>query len=473
MPNVFSFSESGNLLYENANPYLIDECYISNGHLFIGGSKRYYRVAQNAFYTDDPVNVGVYDVDLATGMLTADAAKSPYSLITYTDEGNLITDGYGSYYIDRGRVILDDSAFKQLNRSMNVKAQITYRDGYIQDLTATEIVSVKVVEGIGSGIPIGGAPAASFTLILDNSSNQWDTGGLMITQRFIEGAKVSIEIGSTGYDEVYDYAKVGTFYVDEIETQEQSLTAVLRGLDANGNIMTKPYYDAPENYPRTLGNLLAAVCSDIKVKTLTFSNSEALIQMMPEWVKNEGETISRRDIAGFVAACAGGVARIDRQGRFEIISVGGKAEYFIVPANYITLTKTSGVFGPFNCLFINEFGAPTDTKPIKFEVNSNVENTLNNSVSIENNPILAFGAEITNIVGDVIKDKLIDFYARGSGVYWQGDPALTCGEFIKIKDLSGNERIMLVTSQSIDFSLGLRMTTENKLETIAKKVYYD
>ena len=331
-------------------------------------------------------------------------------------------------------------------RDLDIKAKLTLPTGTIVNLTSAEIVSYTVnEEAAGSGYALGEAPAASYELIVDDTARSYS----VLT---LSGAKVEVQIGVLT-DDAYVYSPLGVWTVESANLSKQSATATIKGSDALAISFNANWSDLA--YPKTLGEIATAACSQagVTLKSSTFLNSTVSISRAPNWP--EGTTV--RAVIGYVAACAGGFARIDRTGKLEIVTYNqGVSVGTITADTYMKLETGDGSEFNFNCLAVRAIDADEFTRYAIAEKADSAQNTL----QIDGNPLLT-----TSAMCNTIKNALNGFSSAGLSVDWVGDPAVLLGDKLTIQDTDGTTEDIIINQQTLTFKGGLKVTSAAELAT--------
>lgn len=356
-------------------------------------------------------------------------------------------------------------AYSDDDRVLDIKGLITYPDTATQAITSTHISSFHVDEDAGGDVPVGAAPAASFELKLDNSSGQWEPGGSILGVHILDGAKVEIEIGLWN-GATYDYSNIGTYYVDDVQGQEHETLIRLKGSDAMVSLMSEYYADAPGDYPQTLGDLLTdiATTAGVTLESAVFTNSAVSIPSQPVW-RND---LTCREAAGYIAACAGGIALFNRDGKLEIITLETVSSWSIGTSVYKTFTRGDTFFGALNAINVYTYGAPDGTAPTRYATAPATPDTSLNSINIKGNPILAYGSTALASLGAGMLAALTGLYFRGATFKWHGDPTMVLGDLCTVTDLATTAVPVLVTKQKISFGPGFGMDSGCEVTTSTK-----
>jgi hypothetical protein len=356
-------------------------------------------------------------------------------------------------------------AYSDADRLLTVRGTLTYPDTETQALTSTHISSFIVNEDAGRDVPVGAAPASSFELKLDNSSGQWEPGGSILGAHVLDGAKVEIEIGLWN-GATYDYSDIGTYYVDDVQGQEHETLIRLKGSDAMVSLMSEYYADGAGDYPQTLGSLLTDVASvaGVTLESAVFTNSAVSIPAQPAWKNN----LTCREAVGYIAACAGGIARFNRAGKLEIAPLEKVSSRAVSTSVYKTIQKGDTSFGGLNAINVYAYGAPDGTSPVRYATTPATPDTSLNSINIKGNPILAHGSTALAALGAGMLSALTGLAFRGATFEWHGDPTVELGELCTVTDLSSTAIPILITKQTLRFASGFSMNSGCTVTTSTK-----
>lgn len=338
-------------------------------------------------------------------------------------------------------------------RTLDLRGVITLNSGTQISIAASDILAYSISESSGSeGLPLGSAEASSFSLTISNVGKSY-------LPSMFDNAEVHMEIGIDGGDGTFTYSDFGVWYVCEATAPEQSVSIDLNGYDALATLFEADYTDAKSAYPTTLGSLAATICAaaGIHLQSAAFRNADIAVSSMPEW----GDTVTLRTIIGFIAACAGGFARMTRGGKLEIVSYCDGSTYAIDSNFYTTLTRTNGSDFKFNSLQVkNPDSDDEETSYTRYAVNTSLTDNPTNTIRIEDNPLFTDG------VATSVKNLLNGISATSASLTWVGDPAVRIGDKLTATDTSGNTLSMLINFQMITFSGGLSSTSECNLPAL-------
>lgn len=342
-------------------------------------------------------------------------------------------------------------------RRLDIRATITLSTGTQITLQADDIYRYSVnSSACDSGLPVGGAISASFTLGVA-------AGALNYSAVELDSAEVRVQIGTRGDADKYTYFDAGCWYVTNTETPEQTGEYTLTGMDALGLYFDVTYTDGASAYPRTMGSLLELMCTmaGVQVTSAAWLNKSTAIASMPRWP----EETTTRDIVGYIAACAGGFARINNSGVLEIVSPGSGMVTANNPTIYTQFTPQGGANFAFNCLRVTFVAASEDetqSEPVRFAVNADVADNATTCIEITGNPLY------TEAIAASVKTALTGKTFEGGTVSWLGDPRAVVGLGMDVTALDSTTHHLLITSSQLDFNTGgLLMTSTSSMPTLA------
>ena len=338
--------------------------------------------------------------------------------------------------------------FNQPVRVIDIRGTIRLTTGTIIDLTPTNIVSYDIVENsASSGFALGEAQAATYTLVIDNVNHSY-------TAAMFNGANVQLELGIDPEDgSEMQYVPFGAWIIETSNLSRQSAMATLEGSDALATMFELEFADISK-YPQTVGSLFSAVCglAGVPVVSNVFLNSTVSIAAKPAWP--EGTTL--RGVIAYIAAVAGGFARMTRDGKLEIVSYADRTNAGSIYADtYKTIETGGGAYFDFNCLGVKYMEAEEYTRYTVADGTDNASNTL----QIDSNPLY------TASIATSVKNALSGFYADGVSIEWVGDPTLRLGDVVTAVDTDGTEYTIVVNSQTLRYDGGLGASTASELAT--------
>ena len=335
------------------------------------------------------------------------------------------------------------------NRTLDIKGVITLRDGTQKQITASDIISYRVSESIGGqALGLGTAESASFTLTLNNSDRTYSESDL-------DNAEVHMYIGLQTNGTIA-YSDLGVWYVQNTRASEQSTSVEITGNDALPILFNAEYVDSESVYPTTIGSLATAVCAaaGIPLKSNSFANAAVSVTAMPKW---KGK-VTLRDIVGYCAACAGGFARISRDGKLEICSYMDGAQHSLSPSSYMSYSARGGASFKFNAIEV-KFSSDDDEFS-RYAVNASIADNATNTIQIEGNPLM------TSTIVQSIVNEFKGLNAAPMELSWIGDPDVHCGDRVVLTDTRGNTHTSIINSQTLAFDGGFSMDSKCSLPNL-------
>lgn len=343
--------------------------------------------------------------------------------------------------------------YNQRVRTLSIRGVITLADTNATQiiLTADDVLSYTISESCGSeGLPLGSAESASYSLTINNVGKGY-------TPEQFDNAEVHMEIGLRGDDGKTVYSSFGVWYVCDVSAPEQSVSIDINGYDALSTLFEADYADSASAYPTTFGSLAATICAaaGISLKTANFTNADVEIASMPEWQ----EELTIRGVIGYIAACAGGFARVDRNGKLEIVSYGGGESHVINSDIYTALMRSNGARFVFNALEVKDADAEEETF-VRYAIDENETDSPVNTIRIEDNPLFSAG------IAQLVKNSLAGIDITALSLVWVGDPAVQVGDKLIVTDTKGNAITTMINTQSLSFTGGLSAQSDCTLPTL-------
>lgn len=341
--------------------------------------------------------------------------------------------------------------YQQSERELSPQGSILLADGTTYALYADNIVRYSLDEASTSGesITLGDARASDYTLEIEDTAHY-------LTAAKLIGARVTVQIGLDG---VID--PLGVWYVDKAEISRQSATVSISGTDALGSKMDGLYVDGV--YPTTLGAIAAGAAAQagLTLKSNSFRNSDIVVQTQPEW---DVETTTQRMVIGYVAACAGGFARISRSGYLEIVPYTMAAPETVTADYFTTLAVGGGQTFAFNCLQVAHYGSNIF---VRYAIDESKTDTAGNTLRVSDNPLL------TAEIAQMLKNQLATLISSAVTVDWVGDPTMQPGMRITVQDTDGSTHTGIVTRQTISVDGGLHAQTAAELPENINSAFID
>lgn len=339
--------------------------------------------------------------------------------------------------------------YNKATRDLSIKGTITFNDGTQLHITDSDILNYSFDPQIGSeGLPLGATEAASYRLELSNI-------GKVYTPEKFDNVEVHMFVGIKEGNE-YLYDDFGVWYVDECSAPEQSVSLNLSGYDALATRFNAFYEDDKGVYPTTIGSIAQTAClaAGIELKSISFPNAAVQVAKMPKWA----DETTLRDILSYCAICAGGFARIARNGQLEIVSFADGQTYTLDSGIYQTFTQTGGSAFAFNC--IEAILKEDDEEYTRFAIDDSIKSNATNTIQIDYNPLLT-----SSILNSVVAE-LRGITMEPGEVAWGGDPSVMCGDYYNVETLNGRTVKIMVTAQSYSFDGGLSVTESCNLPTL-------
>lgn len=341
--------------------------------------------------------------------------------------------------------------FNTPEREIFVRGTITLASGKTITLSPNNIMSYSISERSASnGFALGETQSASYSLEVDNSEhelNAYDVDGATVElhAQIIRGTSIAV-------------TAFGVWTVSSADISEQSATAHLSGGDALEFNFDQEFDELMQMLGaakgKTLGSLLQFVCDQagVTLGTTSFLNSDAVLTGNEKW--QDGTTL--RDVVSYIAAAAGGFARIARDGTLEIVSYSASTNVGTVTADtYITLNCGDGTVFDFKQIAVKYIGEETWAY---FPIGSTSK--ANTTLQVTDNPL--YNTSIATTVGYA----LVGMYAEPISMEWVGDPTVMPGDVITVQDISGNSHDILVNSQTISYDGGIYATTQCQLSKL-------
>lgn len=335
------------------------------------------------------------------------------------------------------------------NRMLDIKGVITLRDGTQKQIAASDVISYRVSESIGGqALGLGTAESASFNLTLNNSDRTYSESDL-------DNAEVHMYIGLQTNGTIV-YSDLGVWYVQNTRASEQSTSVEITGNDALSILFNAEYVDSESVYPTTIGSLATAACAaaGVSLKSNSFANAAVSVTAMPKWKAK----VTLRDIVGYCAACAGGFARISRDGKLEICSYMDGAQHSLSPSSYMSYSARGGASFKFNAIEV-KFSSDDDEFS-RYAVNANIADNATNTIQIEGNPLM------TSTIVQSIVNEFKGLNTSPMELGWIGDPDVHCGDKVVLTDTRGNTHTSIINSQTLTFDGGFSVDSKCSLPNL-------
>lgn len=186
-------------------------------------------------------------------------------------------------------------------------ADITFTDGSTLILTEDDftIDNNSITDSAGaSGIPLGAAVCKTIQMEIINPNDKFSEYDFFGATIFF---KLKFKLSATT-----ESINVGEFTVLDPYTYGE--TIIITAMD--NMYKANEYYATNMTFPATIRDVLADICSnyDIPLGTTSFQNDDFVIDARPA-----GNYLVR-NLIGYIAMIAGGNARINRNGKLEIVT---------------------------------------------------------------------------------------------------------------------------------------------------------
>jgi hypothetical protein len=296
----------------------------------------------------------------------------------------------------------------------------TITKDYIKSFTFNDSIIVS------DDFEIGTAPASDISLELIDQNGDYATFPF-------ENSLVKVQIGVKLADGTFEYVSLGLFVIDKANRDKIKIS-----LHAIGRMATrfeKPY-ETTLTYPATLFQIAQDICSKAGVTLVntSFVNSNYSVPNAPVLA---GVTL-RKAIAQ-VAELAAGYAKVNRDGKLEIINIGATSSATITKSNYID----------FNNKDLAQ--ASIDQVIVKVGSEQATAGTGSNPLYVIDNMF----CQDPNGVVNALYNQLNGLSYMPYNMRWQGNPALECGDKITVVTDKGTYDT-IIGNRKLVYSGGLK-----------------
>ena len=331
-------------------------------------------------------------------------------------------------------------------------------------LTNEEVMSFNIEQSIqqDATFSIGNTISTSFNLAFFHNDI------LTIDDKDLVEAKLGLKLD----DANIEYIPLGFFNIDNIETNDTT-TSIL----AYDNMVKFEVAYIEDNENPTIYSVIN------KLQELTGVNFGGDLNEHKNYSLSVLQNYSCREVLGFVAGVLGANAIINREGKFDFVTISnnpiyGKNELFsmitkdgyilkskegleykvntqtgyITADNYLDYTKKNKNYK------ISRITNITDIEELTIGNNDNMELLLNNPYINE---------EILQDINSNING--LEFLPYS--VVWSGDIALDVGDLVTVTDRKGNIKAHPILSQSISYNGALSCTISAQGETTLANTY--
>lgn len=317
------------------------------------------------------------------------------------------------------------------NREFSVK--LTFNSS--TELTGTTIQSIAVDEIVNSAdvLTIGCACSNKITVNLIDAPRDIDYENSFFV------AEIGLKLGEM--PTVYEYVKLGKFYVADAETTNDFKNLTLTAYDGFSKMVG--------NYiPRVSETTLQGLYDDLKAQLLDEFGIVLKNKVCPDYdmtVPNI-ENLTYQQAIGYLAGCLGGFARFDRYGELEIT----------------TYTETSTMIDR-TLQYMNGFKRLTEKQLAITSISTGTkDNTIVRGDGANGTVINFENPYITDTMADSVYADFNNLVYTPCQVKWRGNPSVQAGDIVNVFDKDGNAHRVLVMSQSIKIGGGLNATIDCK-----------
>ena len=315
-------------------------------------------------------------------------------------------------------------------------AEVALADGDRLTFTDADFVASgnSLTDGAGaSGLPLGAAVCRTVKLEVINTDGHLDGYDFF-------GARIRLYLTFALSQTKMERVELGTFTVSEPESAGETVTITA----ADDMILADKAYAPGVSGTVTLAALYRDVCDQcgLRYTTSTFSAGDMRVAV-PE------EEHTCREMLGYIAMLAAGIARVDRSGAVQIISytkVGGESHY---------LTDWTQLSTDTDDVVITGLEVQTDDGTVMTGEEGYV-------LTVEN-PLMA-GQEAAALerMGDVLLGLRLRRF-DGSHV---GYPLAECMDKVRLVDRRGREYISVITD--VTFTFGGLTKLSNSAESVVR-----
>ena len=327
------------------------------------------------------------------------------------------------------------------NQTRKFKADVTYRNvngetvtrTFTQDKFVAGSFSLEMSCMANSGFNVGGTVAQDLSIQIYNPTGEFNGC------RF-QGGVIKPHFGVLGSDGEVNWCPLGTFIVDEAG-KSYDRTIQLKAVDQL--LKFEKSMDGFKFSGTTLKSLLEKMCSDLKISCNSdFINSE--------YVFNEFNTtdLTYRDVLGFIAAAAGGFARMSKDDTLEIVS------FKVDKSDYLEIS-------PLKTRVECDIDEPISIDSVAYSISEGANILIgegNYSLLIENNVLFDSIPNLNGLLNSLY-NRYNGFTYYPFSVTYAGDPRLEPGDTVLLTKTVEGDVYSFVDKQK------LSLTSFSSLET--------
>ena len=338
------------------------------------------------------------------------------------------------------KIVSDDRAFA-IKLTFDTSTVLTGTT--IQDITLDEVTNNADV------LTMGCACSNKITVNLINPPTNFTYDesvfkaevGLLLTDRPVE----------------YEWVPLGTFYVTEVETNNDFKNLKLTAYDGFCKMTDK--YNAAVSPETTLQDVYEDLRGklgglDIELKERKWEDDKSPNYAIPNFPYLD---ITYAQAIGYVAGCLGGFARFDRLGKLEIVWYEDSGLVISRAQQYMNgFSRTSNAE-----LSITSISTGTKENAIVYG-----DGSSGTDIAFENPYITD---EMANDIYETISESNIEY--APCNVKWRGNPAVQAGDIVRVIDKDNVPHTVFVMSQSLKVGGGCSATIECKGTNATKAVF--
>ena len=326
------------------------------------------------------------------------------------------------------------AAFSGLERTLSVRGKVTYATGEEYALTGEDVISLRITEGIETGLTPGSVLSAACALKLNDADGRFAPGGAKGGAGGLTGAAFSLEMGVKD-GESWRYAPLGVYYCQNFLREEGSCAVEASCYDSLYFRAGGSFSDTL-TYPCRLREIWNAAVSQAGYAYQGDLPAENLwVDAQPGW----GKEVTLRAVMGYVAQIMGAFAAVDRTGALVLLPVKNQdAPYAIGPAAYTARRQGNAAFGPVSHLEVTTVAPAGDgaAESGLMELSGGAY-PVKQLIRVSGNPLFVAGGSHTRGLAEAMLGKITGLEYRESRFSWRGDPALEIGGRVALTDVSG------------------------------------
>lgn len=342
-------------------------------------------------------------------------------------------------------------SMRQAERELRLKGLIKYTIGTEHVLGAGDIVSVRISEGVDTGILPGAVISAACTMVVNNSEGQFDVGGMCRGYADMAGAEITLEIGVKNDAGEWLYAPMGVYYVDDVSSEVNSAVMTLECHDGVYHRTGVAFRDEM-TYPCLLGDVFNSAAEQAGyIYDGILPGENMILDRKPRW-----KDATVRDVMGYVAAVMGCCVLVDRWGYLDMRPLTGDRPAFVIyPEEYMARTFREGHFGPVYRVEIDTVNGEGDEESEAGQISAQAAGISGGSVlELSANPLFVTGAAHVNVLAEGMLEAVMGLEYSRCEFSWRGDPDLMPGRYLKLVGVDGEETFCTISRQTLTFDKG-------------------